>query len=592
MEERNGNLLGVAVCRQAPRVSHLLFADDTLIFCQATTGAAMCILEVLEKFGKAAGQEINFDKSSVVFSKNTTALLKDKIQHLWRVRMEDKHDLYLGLPSVVGKSRRTVFQSIRDRIWRCVSGWNERRLSQAGKEILIKAVAQAIPTYAMGCFRLPLSLLKEIQSMISNFWWHNGESRKIHWVSWKWLCTPKAQGGMGFRDLQAFNLAMLSKQMWRILTNPSSLLSRVLRARYFPNGQILLAKHGSNQSFTWRSILAALKVVKGGFRWRIGSGQSVRVWDDPWIPRPFSFRVLMPKRGDLPNLRVCDLIDTDTKDWDISLIREMFWQEDSDLILSLPLSAINGEDFIAWHYTANGKFTARSAYQVAVSLANQHHPCPSLPSSPLWKTIWKAKVLGKIRVFTWKFAQNAIPTGANLSHKLRGPVLVCPLCQYEDENIAHIFLHCSFDRKVWGLSHIRWELISDFRSDSCAWLEHLAQRVPLEEFERTITICWALWWNRNPALMDRASLPSGELLSFALNYLLTYRQINTAATKVAPKKSPGRWFPPRNDEVKINFDGAMFADSSESGLVWLLATQMEHVCGGNLFAKGGSRNLN
>ncbi|KAL0389915.1 UNVERIFIED_CONTAM: hypothetical protein Scaly_0348600 [Sesamum calycinum] len=93
---RDGRLQGVAVCRQAPRVSHLLFADDTLIFCQATVEAALCILEVLDIFGRAAGQEINFAKSSVVFSRNTIASLRDVIQGILDIRVERRHDLYLA----------------------------------------------------------------------------------------------------------------------------------------------------------------------------------------------------------------------------------------------------------------------------------------------------------------------------------------------------------------------------------------------------------------------------------------------------------------------------------------------------------------
>ncbi|KAK4381552.1 putative mitochondrial protein [Sesamum angolense] len=131
--ERDGGLQGVAVCRRAPRVSHLLFADDTLIFCQATVEAALCILEVLDIFGRAAGQEINFAKSSMVFSRNTVASLRGVIQGILDIRVEGRHDLYLGLPSVVGKTRRSVFQSIRDRVWNRINGWNERNLSQAGK---------------------------------------------------------------------------------------------------------------------------------------------------------------------------------------------------------------------------------------------------------------------------------------------------------------------------------------------------------------------------------------------------------------------------------------------------------------------------
>ncbi|KAL0340459.1 UNVERIFIED_CONTAM: putative mitochondrial protein [Sesamum radiatum] len=193
-EERMGCLQGVAVCRRAPPVSQLLFLDDTLIYCRATVDAALSILEVLRIFGRAAGQEINFNKSSVVFSKNTPSALREGIQGTLQIRVENRHDLYLGLPSVVGKSRRSVFQSIRDRVWNRICSWNEHNLSQAGKEVLIKAVAQAIPTYAMGCFRLPISLVNEIQSMVANYWWHNGEIKKIHWLSWKKMCIPKALG--------------------------------------------------------------------------------------------------------------------------------------------------------------------------------------------------------------------------------------------------------------------------------------------------------------------------------------------------------------------------------------------------------------
>ncbi|KAL0284345.1 UNVERIFIED_CONTAM: hypothetical protein Sangu_2830800 [Sesamum angustifolium] len=313
-EERNGRLLGVAVCRQAPQVSHLLFADDTLIFCQASVDAALCILEVLEFFGRAAGQEINFDKSSVLFSKNTVPVLREGIQNTLQVRVEGGHDLYIGLPSVVGKTRRSVFQSIPDRVWNRISGWNERNLSQADKEVLIKAVAQAIPTYAMGWFRLPFSLIKELQSMIANFWWHTGEAWKIHWISWQRMCIPKPQGGLGFRDLQAFNLGRLAKQVWRILSFPDRLLSKVLRAKYFPDGKVLSATCGRNPSFTWRSMHSAIGIVRGGFLWRICSRRSVQVWQDPWLPRPYSFHVLSTPTTNSRHLRVCDLVDATSRE--------------------------------------------------------------------------------------------------------------------------------------------------------------------------------------------------------------------------------------------------------------------------------------
>jgi len=98
------------------------------------------------------------------------------------------------------------------------------------------------------------------------------EKKRIHWQAWWKLCIPKNQGGMGFRDLQCFNLAMLAKQVWRLLCEPESLCARVLRAKYFPDGRLLHARMKSGSSFTWQSILAGLECFKRGYIWRVGDG--------------------------------------------------------------------------------------------------------------------------------------------------------------------------------------------------------------------------------------------------------------------------------------------------------------------------------
>ncbi|XP_045792036.1 uncharacterized mitochondrial protein AtMg00310-like [Trifolium pratense] len=159
-------------------------------------------------------------------------------------------------------------------------------MSYAAREVLIKAVAQSIPTYVMSCFKLPDSLCDHIESMISKFWWgsKHGE-RKIHWVAWKSLCKEKKEGGMGFRTIKEFNLAMLAKQGWRILQNEESLLTRCLKGRYFPRSNFLHATLGYNPSYTWRSIfLARLEIIDHAGLWKVGDGQSIKIWEDNWLP--------------------------------------------------------------------------------------------------------------------------------------------------------------------------------------------------------------------------------------------------------------------------------------------------------------------
>ena len=78
---------------------------------------------------------------------------------------------YLGLPSLVGRRKKEGFNFIKEKVLKKLQGWEGKLLSQAGREVLIKAVIQAIPTYAMGCFKLPLGLCHEIESMIKKFWW-------------------------------------------------------------------------------------------------------------------------------------------------------------------------------------------------------------------------------------------------------------------------------------------------------------------------------------------------------------------------------------------------------------------------------------
>jgi hypothetical protein len=163
--EHEGRIAGVKVCQNAPSVSHLLFADDSLILIRATEGDAKQLQDILDLYESVSGQMINKAKSAVLFSRNTRAQRKEEVCATLQITKETMNERYLGLPAQVGKSKSSTFAYIKDRVWQRIQGWKEKFLSWAGKEILIKAVAQAIPTYAMGCFDLTKTLCDQISSM-------------------------------------------------------------------------------------------------------------------------------------------------------------------------------------------------------------------------------------------------------------------------------------------------------------------------------------------------------------------------------------------------------------------------------------------
>ena len=165
-------------------------------------------------YEEASGKQLNRSKTTLFFSKNVPQVIQEDIITMLGVPEIKQYEKYLGLPSFVGRGKKASLLYIKERVWSKIKGWKEKLLSQVGGEVLLKAVVQAIPTYSMSCFKLPTTLCNEIEVMIRKFWWgQQGDRRKVHRVKWQKLCKPKNKGGMGFRELEKFNVALLAKQV-------------------------------------------------------------------------------------------------------------------------------------------------------------------------------------------------------------------------------------------------------------------------------------------------------------------------------------------------------------------------------------------
>lgn len=220
-------------------------------------------------YENCSGQSVNFQKSGVYFSANMRRELQMEISNILGVHNEITNTKYFGLPSLVGRSKRSVFQYLKDKASKRIQSWQAKPISQAGKSVLIRNVAQAIPSYTMSNFLLPKSLCHELEQMFNNYWRRSGrtgDQKGFNWLSWNNMCSAKSKGGMGFRDLYGFNVALLRKHTWNFIYSPDSLVSRLFKARYFPNSHILQANKGKRLSSTWSGIWSVKEELRKGFR--------------------------------------------------------------------------------------------------------------------------------------------------------------------------------------------------------------------------------------------------------------------------------------------------------------------------------------
>jgi hypothetical protein len=394
--------------------------DDSLLFCKSNAVEWKRILRILGTYEKRSGKQLNMAKTSIFFSRNTTQERRQEILELSGLSEAHRIDTYLGLPTFVGKSRTMAFKNIIDRVTKRLDNWKASFLSQAGKEILLKAVVQAIPTYNMGVFQLPITLCKELNQLMQQFWWsHMSKNSKIHWMSWSNMGYSKLKGGLGFWDLVMFNKALLAKQGWRLMQDPNSVAAEILQAKYFPHSTFLEAQLRAKPSFVWRSIFNARELLRKGLLWRVGDGRSIKIWGEKWLPAPTTYCVQSIPRSLDENSKVSDLIDQESRRWKVEFIHTEFMEEEANTILGIPLNPLLLKDKLIWRGTLTGEFSVRSAYHLGMELQEEEEgQCSNTGGeSDFWKVLWALGIPNVAKIFIWRAWNEILPTRLNLARR-------------------------------------------------------------------------------------------------------------------------------------------------------------------------------
>ncbi|CAN1164931.1 Uncharacterized mitochondrial protein AtMg00310 [Linum perenne] len=324
----------------------------------------------------------------------------------------------------------------------------------------------------------------------------------MHWLSWKKLCVPKEEGGLGFKDFKAFNQALLARQAWRILQNPDTLYARTMKGRYFPKTSFLQAVHGSNPSWGWRSVLYGRELLTKGIRWQIGSGNSINPFLDPWVPNTRLFLPILNFSDPFSIIpgSVSDLICRGR--WNTTLLNSIFDDFTSQQILSIPLPLEAIDDKIIWQYAPSGAYTVHSGYELArgkFSTDLIYQPT-SLYDKHFWNLVWSLPVQPKLKIFLWKIFKGILPTRGNLAKRFT-LVTDCPVCLEEEESSEHLFMRCILAKKLAQLLNIQ---IHVFYHDSVAYSWRILFKMNQQYQVKILIFWWRLWKSRNNVVFTKS----------------------------------------------------------------------------------------
>nr|XP_027102916.1 uncharacterized protein LOC113724190 [Coffea arabica] len=282
------------------------------------------------------------------------------------------------------------------------------------------------------------------------------------------MAQERKEGELNFKDLEAFNKALLGKQIWRFITKPNLLVSRVLKAKYFSKESIFTCKVQGTASWFWKGLMSVRGVLEEGVLRRIGNGISTKIWEHKWIPQAPNGKPSTTKPQNCKFETVQQLITN--KRWNSNLVFRLFNKSDAMRILSIPVSLGGREDSHYWGYNEGGEYTVRSGYKRFMK--------ESLGSSN-----------------SKEMAGTSMEAGSNQ----RDPV--CKGCGEEPEIIEHTLLQCPIAKAIWKIAPITWEgaddQIGNFHRLWSRITEAKNRQDGRNHMGLTANILWQIWKDRN-----------------------------------------------------------------------------------------------
>lgn len=436
---------GIKLSRYGPLLSHLLFADDMVLFTEASVDQIHIIKECLDTFSKASGQRVSLTKSQIFFSTNIKAELASRIVDIAGINRTEDLGKYLGVPSLHGRASYKNFSIILDRMDKRLQGWKTRYLSLAGRQVLAQSVLSTIPYYQMQTTSIPVGVCDAMDKKIRAFvWGSKAGERKVHLLDWETVTLPRAQGGLGLRKSRNMNRAFLAKMGWRMAKEKNNLWSIVLRNKYGDRETGLTAiKPKKGASNLWQGLNTVKDLLINGSKKQPITGNDTMFWSDKWIENnPLKEMRINNGRQDYEDITVSNYWK-EGEGWQWDRLRGELPTEIIDKLEMYVLTPeATEEDEIYWTGEESGKFTVNSAYTMT-------NTGTTSMQDKGWDNIWKLRVANRIRVFIWLARHERILCNGEKNRRHLSDNPNCPSCTNAFEDTNHTIRGCPEARDIW-----------------------------------------------------------------------------------------------------------------------------------------------
>ena len=418
-------------------ISHIIFADDLLIFLKDDVASGRIVKKILDEFHSYSGLQLNASKSRVYIGAKCRH--KRAILEILQVPAGELPTPYLGLPLLSTSLKKSHCHPILHKIRKSIDSWRTRMLSRAGRLELIRSVLSSYSLYWSSSYLLPASFFKEMDKILSTFFWSGSNPiSSLHMISWKKLCFPKSEGGLGLKCLVDWNRACCLKNLWDILTRRPTLWTDWVYNRYLRSKSIWAIQGATYNSWAWKGILSARHWIMHHISFTISNGVDTSFFYDPWINGKSIYSMygdrVREALGVNHSLPCASFITNGTWNLPPPTCPEMLtlWP----LIEHIPLTA-HQHDSIQWKH---GTFSTKNVWGL---IRHQEQKVV------WWKWAWKKPTVQKFSLTCFQAILHKLPTLDNL--KKRGFQLAsfCPLCYSASENEDHLFCTCPFSSEVW-----------------------------------------------------------------------------------------------------------------------------------------------